>query len=300
MPAESLARALGGRKAGKDWMARCPAHDDREPSLSVRDTEDGKVLVHCHAGCEQSRVIDALGLRGLWKPSSGTTIRLVRSELRDQRAQSHFHEAKRTDVALAIWRSAKPAGGTLVQTYLRSRALRVPPPATLRFHDGLRHPDGTVWPAMVSLIARGADGIPIAIHRTFLATDGFGKAPVKTQKMMLGPCRGGAVRLAVPSNMLMVGEGIETCLAAMQATGLPAWAGLSTAGLRALDLPSGVREVIVLADGDDAGEEAALECAQRWRREGRRVCIARPPPGTDFNDLLIGSPSAEGSTRHES
>jgi putative DNA primase/helicase len=46
-------------------MARCPAHDDREPSLSLRDV-DGKVLVHCHAGCDQRSVIEALKGLGLW------------------------------------------------------------------------------------------------------------------------------------------------------------------------------------------------------------------------------------------
>ena len=50
MTAETIAKALGGRKAGGGWMARCPAHDDRAPSLSIRDADDGKVLVHCHAG----------------------------------------------------------------------------------------------------------------------------------------------------------------------------------------------------------------------------------------------------------
>ena len=86
----------------------------------------------------------------------------------------------------------------------------------------------------------------------------------------------------------MVGEGIETCIAAMQATGNPAWAALSTSGLRSLDLPKNVRNVIVLADGDDPGETAARDCASRWKREGRRVRIARPPRGSDFNDMLVG------------
>ncbi len=86
----------------------------------------------------------------------------------------------------------------------------------------------------------------------------------------------------------MIGEGLETCLAAMQATELPAWAALSTSGLRAVDLPARVGEVIVLADGDDAGEAAARSCALRWKGEGRRVRIARPPPGFDFNDVLLG------------
>ena len=92
----------------------------------------------------------------------------------------------------------------------------------------------------------------------------------------------------------MVGEGIETCLAAMQATDHAAWAALSTSGLRSLDLPREVRNVIVLADGDDPGEAAAQACAWRWKREGRRVRIARPPWGMDFNDMLPGlAPSIE-------
>ena len=140
---------------------------------------------------------------------------------------------------------------------------------------------------MVALVTRGADDTPLAIHRTFLARNGAGKVPIDRQKMLLGPCRGGAVRLARAGDVLMVGEGIETCLAAMQATGHPAWAALSTSGLRALDLPKDVRDVIVLADGDDPGEAAARDCAWRWKREGRRVRIARPPQGMDFNDMLV-------------
>ena len=128
----------------------------------------------------------------------------------------------------------------------------------------------------------------MGIHRTFLASDGASKAQLGPAKMMLGPCRGGVVRLSEPSDLLMVGEGIETSLAAMQATGKPAWAALSTSGLRALDLPVAVRKVIVLADGDDAGEAAARDCASRWVSQGRHVRIARPPRGMDFNDMLLG------------
>jgi putative DNA primase/helicase len=59
-----------------------------------------------------------------------------------------------------------------------------------------------------------------------------------------------------------------------------------------------VREVIVLADGDDPGEMAARECAFRWMREGRRVRIARPPRGMDFNDVLLGrAPQLEGGVK---
>lgn len=49
------------RQAGQ-WSARCPAHSDRGPSLSVRETPDGSVLVHCFAGCGAADVVGALGL----------------------------------------------------------------------------------------------------------------------------------------------------------------------------------------------------------------------------------------------
>lgn len=49
------------RGSGSAWSARCPAHDDHAPSLSVSD-RDGTALVHCHAGCPQDEVVAALGL----------------------------------------------------------------------------------------------------------------------------------------------------------------------------------------------------------------------------------------------
>lgn len=286
MKAETIAGALGGRKAGCGWMAYCPAHHDRTPSLSVRDV-DGKVLVHCHTGCDQRAVIAALRARGLWTEYRSRSFSPI-ARRTPRECKPDRNDGRRTEEALAIWQSAKPAPGTLVETYLASRGIDLPPPDTLRFHPRLKHPSGSSWPAMLALVTNGRDGTPIAIHRTFLARDSNGKAPIDPQKMMLGPCRGGAVRLAEPRGALMVGEGIETCLAAMQATGQPAWAALSTSGLRALDLPRDFRDVIVLADGDDAGDAAAKDRALRWKREGRRVRIARPPLGADFNDVLMG------------
>jgi putative DNA primase/helicase len=299
MKAEAIAKALGGRKAGSGWMARCPAHEDRDPSLSIRDADDGKVLVRCHAGCDQGRVIAALRSRRLWDENGHPYRRFSRLVSRIAADdQPDFDGAKRSEAALAIWHSATPADGTLVETYLASRGLHLPPPRTLRFHAGLKHPSGGIWPAMVALVTRGVDDAPLAIHRTFLARDGAGKAPVDPQRMMFGPCRGGAVRLGLPTDVLMVAEGIESCLAAILATGDPAWAALSTSGLRALDLPGDVHEVIVLADGDDPGEAAARYCAVRWKREGRRVRIARPPQGMDFNDLLVNpAPRIEDGAR---
>ena len=286
MNAEIIAKALGGRKVGQGWTARCPAHDDREPSLSIRDA-DGKVLVRCHAGCDQRDVIAALKARGLWDGKAHSSLRKSHHR-KVSPPRPDPDQTERSAVALSIWQSTIPADGTPVEAYLASRGLTCSLPPSLRFHRGLKHPSGGIWPCMVALVTRGADDTPLAIHRTFLAREDHGKAALEPAKMMLGPCRGGAVRLREPGEVLMIGEGIETCLAAMQATGHPAWAALSTSGLRALDLPGGFRDVIVLADGDDPGEAASRDCALRWMREGRRVRIARPPRGMDFNDVLLG------------
>ena len=283
--AETIAKALGGHKTGSGWSAQCPAHDDQTPSLSINAGRNGKVLVHCHAGCKQRDVIAALRERGLWK----------RYPARKNKDRAVDDERKRSALALTIWRTCRPAEATLVETYLAARGITLPLPDALRFHSRLRHRAGGGWPAMVALVTNGVDGTPLAIHRTYLARDGADKAPIDEPKMMLGPCRSGVVRLATPGDVLMVGEGIETCLAAMQATGNPAWAALSTSGLRSLELPTSIRDVIVLADGDAAGEAAAREAAWRWKRQGRRVRIARPPRGMDFNDMLLARASREGA-----
>jgi putative DNA primase/helicase len=288
MTAESIARALGGRCAGATWMARCPAHEDRVPSLSISSGRNGKVLVRCHAGCDQRDVIVILRERGLWEAAGRALGRFARKRQDGGSDKPDADALKRSEAAFAMWQASRPVGGTAVATYLRSRGLDLPASPALRFHAGLKHPSGGVWSAMVALVTHGVTGSPIAVHRTFLTRDGGGKAPVDPAKMMLGPCRGGAVRLAEAGDLLMIGEGIETCLAAMQATGNGVWAALSTSGLRSLDLPRDVRDVIVLADGDEPGEAAAQDCARRWKREGRRVRIARPPQGMDFNDLLKG------------
>jgi DNA polymerase I-like protein with 3'-5' exonuclease and polymerase domains len=297
--AEKIAKALGGHKTHSGWSARCPAHDDQKPSLSISSGKDGKVLVHCHAGCSQREVLIAisrlkhglLGKSGRYKRKDNGTG--------EEGADADADAQKRRAFALAIWRTCAPAINSPVQTYLAARGIHLPVPDALRFHAGLKHPSGDTWPALVALVTNGADAAPLAIHRTFLARDGAGKAPVDPEKMMLGPCRGGVVRLAAacPSGVLLAGEGIETCLSAMQATGHPAWAALSTSGLRALELPADVRDVIVLADSDDAGEATARDCAWRWKREGRRVRIARPPQGMDFNDMLAPVPRGSSNDR---
>jgi putative DNA primase/helicase len=139
MKAETIAKALGGRKAGGIWMAPCPAHDDHTPSLSIRDAEKNKVLVRCHAGCDQERVIAALRGRGLWVENGPCPLSRVPRPTPVERNPEQ-DVARRSEIAVAIWNSAKPARGTPVETYLASRDIDLPPPDALRFHAGLKHP----------------------------------------------------------------------------------------------------------------------------------------------------------------
>jgi hypothetical protein len=139
------------------------------------------------------------------------------------------------------------------------------------------------------------DGELIGLHRTWVRCEVTGQWR-RLDRAMIGRAGGGAVRLAQAAGTLMVGEGIETCLAAMMATGQPAWAALSTSGLTALMLPAIVRDVVIIADNDrsGAGQRAAYAAAQRWVAEGRAVKVAMPiDSGTDMADVLAGRICAE-------
>lgn len=290
MSAAELAKALGGRRYGRAWKARCPAHLDKNPSLSISDSASGRVLVRCHAGCEQMAVIDRLRDMGLW----GTSER--RPQLQIVNREFDRDDEARKQHALEIWNASVPATGTPVEDYLRSRGITLPIPASLRFHDNLRHHDtGTEWPTMVALVV-DVDGKPLAIHRTYLGIDGRrdskGKAPVTPSRMTLASCRTGAVRLGEikRGQWLAVGEGIETTLSVMQSCRMPGWSALNTEGMKNIKLPKEAAMVLLCADNDanGKGQEAADEAGKRLVREGRRVRIAMPDDvGTDFNDALM-------------
>jgi DNA primase len=58
-----LSQLKGVRKVGAHrFAARCPAHDDRRPSLSIAEGDGGRVLMYCHAGCDTGDIVKALGL----------------------------------------------------------------------------------------------------------------------------------------------------------------------------------------------------------------------------------------------
>jgi len=147
------------------------------------------------------------------------------------------------------------------------------------------------------MVARvdGADGF--GVHRTWLRTDGMGKADIDPPKAMLGTCAGGAVRLSEGGGRLVVAEGIETALSL--ASGLlrgPAtvWAALSTSGMRTLRLPEEPGRMTIAPDGDAAGREAARVLAARAKAAGWRVGLLPAPDSRDWNDVLRLGCSHEG------
>ena len=58
-----LGRLKGVRRSGAGWIGRCPAHEDRSPSLSIREGKGGRILIHCFSGCTVTAVCDALNLK---------------------------------------------------------------------------------------------------------------------------------------------------------------------------------------------------------------------------------------------
>ena len=57
-----LSRLQKVRRKGKSWTACCPAHEDKSPSLAIRENDDGRVLIHCFGGCDTYSIVSAVGM----------------------------------------------------------------------------------------------------------------------------------------------------------------------------------------------------------------------------------------------
>lgn len=272
MTGAEIAARLGLRRAGPGWAGACPVCGYKT-GLRVNE-KAGRALWWCAAGCER----DALTAAVLGESGGGT----VRS------ADGAPPNDDKRDLASRLWQDALPARGSIAESYITGRGLALPAEPVIRFLPNARHaPSGKRFGAMLARMDDAAGRIA-AVHRTFLAPGGAGKAPVDPPKMTLGPTRGAAVRLWPAAERLIIAEGIETAIAAAALLCGPAWAATSAGNLGdTLTLPAVVREVIIAADHDAPGLAAAQRAAVRWKAEGRVVKIARPDqPGKDFADLV--------------
>jgi len=202
------------------------------------------------------------------------------------------------EAARRLFEMGQPIRGTFAETYLRHRginhlgslpALRFHPRCFHRAHDEAPLEE---WPALLAAVT-DLDGATTGVHRTWLAHDGSDKAPLATPRRAMGDLLGHGVRFGRPSDVLSVGEGIETMLSLrFVVPNLPMVAALSAAHLAALILPRWLRRLYIAVDNDDAGQSAALELNARAQKAG---VDALPLVSTadDFNtDLREFGPEA--------
>ncbi len=285
LSAADLADRLHLCKQPRSWRGDCPACAYPR-AFAVRAGRDLSPQLFCANGCDRTALNDAIAR------IAGDGWR-VPSKVAEQSADAA--RAGKQAAALRLWAGSVPALGTIADEYLSGRALPgLAASAAFRYRADTAHPEGGRRPAMIALVQNAA-GKPLAVHRTYLAPDGRGKARVDPQRAWLGPTWGGAVRLDAGATELVIGEGIETSASAGRLLGLPAWAALSAGNMaKGLILPSEVQSVLIAADRDPAGTRAAHDAATRWRAEGRRVRIAWPDAaGQDFNDLLASRIEAQ-------
>jgi hypothetical protein len=284
-----IAKALGGRKAGGGWMARCPAHDDRHPSLSIQDADDGKVLFRCHAGCDQSQVIAELRSLGLWHRTSKYSQPALPARPNCGQAVESNSTLNRWRAA-TLWQEATPIVATIAAEYLATRGILHLAAdidgKVLRFHPSCPY-DGSQHPCLLALMRDVFTNEPRAIQRTALTLAGE-----KISRMALGPKAGAAIKLSADEDVAMglaVGEGLETVLSAMQLGFSPAWALGDAGNVQSFPILSGVECLTVIVDNDESGtgQRAAVECSLRWTDAGREVFRVLPERcGEDMNDIV--------------
>lgn len=248
-----------------------------ESALAITQTQEGRLLYHCHAGCTKEE---------LWRAICGSDVKDSAPKTVLEPPTSHT-----SNYARALWKRSLPSPGTIVEHYLKNRDITGPIPTAIRYlPEHLHAPSGTKWPVMLASVV-DVTGQLRAVHRTYLNRDGTGKAQFEPARMTLGPVSECAAHLGVAGEALAVAEGIETALSFQIMSGMPTWAALSAGGIRRLMLPPlpAAQFVTIAADADAAGINAAECAAERWRMEGRETRIMSPPSGLDFNDMLIGA-----------
>ncbi|MBV1686417.1 toprim domain-containing protein [Novosphingobium sp. G106] len=260
-------------------MCRCPAHADREPSLSIR-LGNSALLFKCFAGCDtldvlrELRTIDTRVFETVSGAGDASQIAARQDWLRGR--------------ARDLWDQARPLGGTLAQAYLESRSLNARAQG-LRF--ARRAPLGPrrsviYRPALIAALHDA--GRLVAVQRMFFE-EGLGQlaSDLGNPRRLLGRPLGGAVILTRASEVLGLAEGVETAMSAALLLGIPVWATLGSERLPHITVPESVTRLLILPDNDRAGRLGARKAMAAYARSGRTVETVWPPSGfNDWNDVL--------------
>ena len=221
------------------------------------------------------------------------------AERQAQQRQQWAENARRN---ADLWAQCAPvARGDLVTRYLNRRGFGGlwPLPEVLRLHRALPYwHDGEklgTYPAMVAPII-APDGRMVALHRTYLTGDGR-KADVPSPKKVTGASgllAGACIPLHKPARgCIGIGEGIETAVAAWCASAVPTVAAYSAGNLAAWQWPRGVQRLVIFADADKAGRDAADALLSRAVRAGLRANVTTPTdPGADWCDVWAARDTA--------
>ena len=304
MTAGEIAAALGGAtRNGGGWLACCCCHEDKRPSLSLRDGDDGKLLVRCFAGCDPRDILAELRQRGLLpsRRDAGEPVRRANPKPAPKPA-SRDHG----DLVPRLWRESVDPRGTLAERYLRGRGLALDDDLCgrmLRFHGrcpfGKDEADKAIYvPALIVAFRpiRNDDETrpPQAIHRIGLDQDGS-----KLAKLMLGPVGGCAVKLDADENVeqgLGICEGIETGLA-IRATGWrPVWALGSAGAIQTFAPIPGIEALTIFADHDEIDPKTGKRPGRRRRRNVRKPGRR---PAARFSSAPRAASARTGWTRHD-
>ncbi|MEL6997669.1 MAG: toprim domain-containing protein [Pseudomonadota bacterium] len=198
------------------------------------------------------------------------------------------------EAARRLWAMGQPIAGTLAELYLSARGLKdLRRVSALRFHpncyywredaDANDPPDA--WPALLAKVTDTA-GTLTGVHRTWLNPQTADKAPLDPNRKAMGNLLGHAVRFGSPTDILAVGEGLETMLSLrLSLAGLPIAAALSGNHLAAFDPPHDLRRLYVAVDNDEAGQTAFDALADRFERSDLHLLPLRPMLD-DFNSDL--------------
>jgi hypothetical protein len=270
-----------------DGKLCCPFHEDHVPSLQVYPDH-----YHCYVCGAHGTHIDWLTqVEGMSREEAHSALRNWDGPVSP--ALPPRNDNEKLAFALRLWEEAKPIASTLAAQYLETvrridlAALPADIDQALRFHPRCPFGSGTYHPCLLALMRNASTDAPTGIQRTALTPEGQ-----KIDRRMLG--KAGTVKLWPAEYQLVVGEGLETVLAA--ATRLsyldvplrPAWAALSAPALGAFPVLSSIEQLIILVDHDQPGELASRTCTVRWQRARRTVVQLKPDkPGADFNDLVM-------------
>lgn len=321
---EAVARGAKLKRAGREWVGACVACGGKDRfSINIskrvfncRGSEGGdvaKMVMHLD-GVSFTQAIEALTgeppPNGQSKPLSDAE-KAARDKQRAQaqatqrarEAQERAYQEDTREAAQAIWEASKSIAATVADSYLLQRGFVGVADPVLRFHPALPYPGKTrTFPALICRVDDVAGDLT-AVWRIFLRNDGR-KADVDNAKLGLGPAGGGAVRIGGIGKKIGIAEGVESALGAWNLIGrrYPVWAALSTSGMIGIEIPLGVEQVVIFADGDapmkkqgdeyvaaiPAGRKAALTAKANIEAAGVKCMIAaEPPPGRDFNDLWL-------------